>query len=101
MSLLWPHPFGAVEAHDQVTKGIAAFGEIVELIVRGASGREKHDRLLGGGAARIVRGRLDGARERAAMDVIDVIPELAGKVFRSLPDQISADDSRVERFKPS
>ncbi len=44
-------------------------------------------------------GGLDGAGKCAAMNMIDLTPELAGEGVRRLPDQIGADNSRVERFK--
>ena len=84
--------FGAVERHDEVAERFAALGEIVELIVGGASGRQQHDRLPGIGPAASAAACLDGASERAALDMVDAVPELAGKSVGRLPDQIGAGD---------
>ena len=100
MPLLGRQAFGAVKGHDQIPKRVAPLGEIVELIVRGASGRQQHDGLLGIGPGGIGGRHFDGASERAALDMIDVAPELAGEGFRRLPDQIGAGDPGVKRFKP-
>ena len=84
----------------RVPEGIAPLGEIVELIVRGAGGRQQHHGLLGIGPAGIGGRHRDGAVERAALDMIDFVPELAGEGLGRLPDQIGAGDLGEERFKP-
>ena len=79
---------------DELAESIAAHLEILELIIRGAGGREQDDGLRSGTRGRIAMGGCEGLVQRDAALVDDLAVEGGGELFARGTDQVSLGDPR-------